>query len=413
MIDKVSLKTESESVVGLDPDQDHATTAQQKRERVKLQSRDIDMMNLIIIKYLIFIGLFLLVSCKNELVIKDNNKKEVKKATHVMLDIDLDNIIDINNKQSNNQQLYIKVLNSYNILICENKINLKYKKLQCNIPSQYINEGNNILYITIYNPNTMEILGSLDASFIVEYDITNDNNIIPKEFSVYKTSNNNHNHMNLLTSQYYNTFINQDNIKKYVIGFIIFSGFILVYFLLPNSDLNAVPIIDSAPAPNPFDYPSNDSGTNSDGSYPYTPPIPSLPVYTNPTTTPGTGMMWGGPNPNKITNYGIGVLAAGTGIFLLGQTIGGGNRQSDAYIGRNRRRGGGLYDRYNYINTLPSPTLIVTTTKTGTLPSTYDVPYTLPTPQVTHISNGNTSILRTITNIIWVTIYKTFQDRPF
>ena len=363
-------------------------------------------MNLIIIKYLIFIGLFLLVSCKNELVIKDN-KKEIKKASHVMLDIDLDNIIDINNKQSNNQQLYIKVLNNYNIIICENKINLKYKKLQCNIPSQYINEGNNILYITIYNPNTMEVLGSLDASFIVEYDITNDN-IIPKEFSVYKTSNN-HNNINLLTSQYYNTFINQDNIKKYVIGFITFSGFILVYFLLPNSDLNAVPTIDSASAPNPFDYPSNDSGTNSDGSYPYTPPISSLPVYTNP-TTPGT--VWG-PNPNKVTNYGLGVLAAGTGIFLLGQTIGGGNRQSDAYIGRNRRRGGGsVYDRYNYINTLPSPTLI-TTTKSGTLSSTYDGPFTLPTPQVTHISNGNTSILRTITNIIWVTIYKTFQERRF
>ena len=370
-------------------------------------------MNLIIIVSLIFTILLYVVYGKNELEVIKNNKKEIKKASHVMLDIDLDNIIDINNKQTNNQQLYIKVLNNYNIIICENKINLKYKKLQCNIPSQYINEGNNILYITIYNPITMEVLGSLDASFIVEYDITNDN-IIPKEFSVYKTSNN-HNHMNLLSSQYYNTLINQDNIKKYVIGFIIFSGFIFVYYLLPNSDQTsgtAVPIIDSAPAPNPFDYPSNDSGTSGDGSYPYTPPIPSLPVYTNPATTTGTdaGTVWG-PNPNKVTNYGIGMLAAGTGIFLLGQTVGG-NRPSDAYIGRNRRRGGGLYDRYNYINTLPSPTL-TTTTKSGTLSSTYDGPYTLPTPQVTHISNGNTSILRTITNIIWVTIYKTFQDRPF
>lgn len=92
----------------------------------------------------------------------------------VCLDIDIADSTNNNNDNGSNSlddaKVFVKVVNFDNITICEKVILEREKHLSCQVPLDYVSEGHNVFYASLYDINTGEEVSRLDSTFFISND---------------------------------------------------------------------------------------------------------------------------------------------------------------------------------------------------------------------------------------------------
>jgi hypothetical protein len=244
----------------------------------------------------------------------------------------------------------VKILNDLNESVCESKI-LKSKVISCYFPLDDVSVGHNEFYVTLYNPVTGQYHGRLDASFVID---TTNSELLRRVKSSKQ----------IRKSEF------KSRITRILICLLLLSSSFGTFFLvtgpnsykqLPASNIFSSDFGNDESRPPPPSFLISSSQTNPISSHIYTSSPSSLPL-----------------NHNQQVNK-LGLSLAFGGICAAAATIGVGLKSS--------------------IGTHPTPTLsrpIATSTPVGWFRF---IP-------VNNEITENTSILRAVNNIVWISFNK-------
>lgn len=88
----------------------------------------------------------------------------------VCLDIDIADNSHTDTAPPESSKVFVKVVNFDNVTICEKIVLEKDKFMQCQVPLDYVSEGHNVFYVSLYDVDTGAELGKLDSTFFISND---------------------------------------------------------------------------------------------------------------------------------------------------------------------------------------------------------------------------------------------------
>jgi len=137
-------------------------------------------MSILLFVACLLLAMHTMCSATEKLLLMDDHSNSANKNINltgtlktVCLDIDIADSSSNNNIGSaspDSSKVFVKVINFDNVTICEKVVLEQDKFLQCQVPLDYVSEGHNVFYVSLYDVDTGAELGKLDSTFFISND---------------------------------------------------------------------------------------------------------------------------------------------------------------------------------------------------------------------------------------------------